>query len=738
METPSPKSTNVPEIPEIPEDVLQKLGRRYSKFEYVSSGATSAVYKVHDEVLDKVVALKILKRPEYRDLIRFQKEAQAASQLENEHLVHIMDFNVTTKNHAYLVMEFVEGKDLQKILEERESIPLETALDIAGQICDGMAHAHSKKIAHRDLKTSNIIVSNEERPKITVVDFGLAKKQAQDDTLVATETQGLTTTSGVIQGSPLFMSPEQAQGKDADERADVYALGCIVYQMISGHTPFVSDDLMSLLRKHVEEEPRPLSEIVDMELPENIDSAVAKALEKDPANRFQTMADFKSALLMDRSRHGDQETKSDKRSEHKKKWSLAYIMLAIPIIALALYALWSNFTPETKVENQVASDAYQQKKLKFIEESLSYGPNSSRENDREKWFTKKQTHNYKHEDYEYLAQYLNLKKQDFLEKNRKAQEFARLSLKESGVTAEDLVQLLNCQIECLDLSKEKIDDQMIETLLRFPDLQLLVLDETRISNKQLNRLWKIDSLDSISLEDCPMISTEGFKNIEEARKLSEIWLNNTKEGTKPGSTKLSSSNNINSGVLGHIANCSELSRLYISYTAVDDKGIEKLLNSSVIKPDNIKHLNLIGCKNITGKSLKLICSKCPDLTYLGIGETGIKKEDLVALASLKKMKDLNLTGIEVGEEELKAIGEMKDIRNLYLDKIVCGGEGLRHLYSFKEPELIVYHNGSSITKADLKALRDNYKNRKNFKLISPNSIITDSAKDLARSLFDVE
>ena len=183
---------------DIPQDVLEKLGDRYSAFVYISSGATSAVYKAHDAILDKTVALKVLKRAEEKDLIRFQKEARAASQLEHENLVHILDFNVTPSNNAFLIMEFVEGHDLDSILDEQGHLPIQLALSIAEKISLGMIHAHSKQIAHRDLKASNIIVCDLENPEsgITVVDFGLAKKQAQDDTVVTQVGAELTTTSG--------------------------------------------------------------------------------------------------------------------------------------------------------------------------------------------------------------------------------------------------------------------------------------------------------------------------------------------------------------------------------------------------------------------------------------------------------------------------------------------------------------------------------------------------------------
>lgn len=331
---------------DIPQDVLEKLGDRYSAFEYISSGATSAVYKAHDAILDKTVALKVLKRAEEKDLIRFQKEARAASQLEHENLVHILDFNVTPSNNAFLIMEFVEGHDLDSILDEQGHLPIQLALSIAEKISLGMIHAHSKQIAHRDLKASNIIVCDLENPEsgITVVDFGLAKKQAQDDTVVTQVGAELTTTSGVIQGSPLYMSPEQARGQEADERSDIYSLGCIIFKMLTGRTPFEAEDLLTLLRMQAEEPPPGLSEIdEERQFPEELETMVAKMLEKDPADRHQSMTEVMenlSAVKLSRPPAEHREDPETKSVSGRKSKVLA--LLSLFLLGMAGTYLYFN------------------------------------------------------------------------------------------------------------------------------------------------------------------------------------------------------------------------------------------------------------------------------------------------------------------------------------------------------------------------------------------------------------
>ncbi|MBX9690989.1 MAG: serine/threonine protein kinase, partial [Cyanobacteria bacterium] len=152
---------------QIPPEILEKLSERYESFECISGGATSSVFKAHDKILSKPVALKVLLLSDTRELIRFQKEAQAASKLNHPNLMTAMDFNVTQDNRAYIVMDFVDGVSVEEWVKTEGELPMSAAIDIAKQIARGMSTAHQQGVVHRDLKTSNVMMS-ERGPKIHV------------------------------------------------------------------------------------------------------------------------------------------------------------------------------------------------------------------------------------------------------------------------------------------------------------------------------------------------------------------------------------------------------------------------------------------------------------------------------------------------------------------------------------------------------------------------------------------
>jgi serine/threonine protein kinase len=239
----------------------------------IGAGGMGEVYKVRDTRLDRVVALKV-SRQEFSE--RFEREARAIAQLNHPHICHLHDVGPN-----YLVMEFVEGTPL------KGPLPLDKAVDYANQILDALDAAHRKGITHRDLKPANILVT---RQGIKLLDFGLAKVGSEpvkqgDETL----TQALTRT-GQIVGTLQYMSPEQLQGKDVDGRSDLFAFGCVLYEMLSGKRAFEADSPASLIAAVLEREPAPLN------LAPPLDRAIRKCLAKDPDERFQTARDLKYNL----------------------------------------------------------------------------------------------------------------------------------------------------------------------------------------------------------------------------------------------------------------------------------------------------------------------------------------------------------------------------------------------------------------------------------------------------------
>lgn len=268
---------------------------KYDIQERLGSGGMSTVYKARHMFMDRIVAIKVLKEKtaaSQDSLLRFRREAKATAGLNHPGIVGINDFGLAPDGRAFLVMDYLEGESLSEYLQRHERLDLRTLLDYATQICDALQHAHDKNIVHRDLKPSNIMLIRDRdgtiRPKI--VDFGLAKIIDDEQSISMKITQ-----TGECFGSPLYMSPEQCLGNSTDTRADIYALGCIFFECLTGFPPIIGKNSAETIRGHVNNRPAPFP--VDVEIPQEMKLAVYRALHKERENRPQTARDFKEALL---------------------------------------------------------------------------------------------------------------------------------------------------------------------------------------------------------------------------------------------------------------------------------------------------------------------------------------------------------------------------------------------------------------------------------------------------------
>jgi serine/threonine-protein kinase len=272
--------------------VGQTVDKKYELLELCGTGGMGSVYKATQLSTQRVVAVKMLLphlANEGPSLRRFQLEAKAASRIDHPNSITVYDFGVW-QDQAYLVMEYVEGPSLSQLIREKGKIPLIESLPIFRQACAGLGAAHRLGIYHRDVKPSNFMVIPTVDGVVTkVCDFGLVKlKVTEGDTITGT---------GEVFGSPPYMSPEQCLGRTIDERSDIYGLGCLIYETLTGVVPIKGANPLDTMRKQVSSPPLPLT------LPD-VDAATAfqakllveKSLSKEPADRFQTMKQLGEAL----------------------------------------------------------------------------------------------------------------------------------------------------------------------------------------------------------------------------------------------------------------------------------------------------------------------------------------------------------------------------------------------------------------------------------------------------------
>ena len=254
----------------------------------IGQGSTSHVYKAYDEALKRFVAVKTITGPAHDDETqrkRFEREAQAAASLTHPRIVTMYDFG-QEEGRLYMAMELLEGCDLKQALAEGLLARLEDKLEVMDQICEGVAFAHAQGVVHRDLKPANIRLLPDRQ--IKVLDFGLARVSGSD-----------MTRTGLVVGTPHYMSPEQVRGEHVDVRSDVFGLGCLLYEMLTGTRPFDAESLHSLFYKVLESEPMPASQRVSS-LPKVLDQVLARALAKAPEDRFEDAGELGRALAQAR------------------------------------------------------------------------------------------------------------------------------------------------------------------------------------------------------------------------------------------------------------------------------------------------------------------------------------------------------------------------------------------------------------------------------------------------------
>ncbi len=332
------------------------LAGRYQIIEELGHGGMGRVYKVFDTDIKEKIALKLL-RPEIgldkETVERFSNELKLARKISHRNVCRMFDLG-KAEGTTFITMEFVPGEDLKRFIRKSGQLGAGRAASIAKQVCEGLMEAHHLGIVHRDLKPQNIMVDEDGNARI--MDFGIAR---------SLRGKGITG-AGVMIGTPEYMSPEQVEGKEADQRADIYSLGIILYEMLTGRVPFEGDTPFTIGVKHKSELPRDPREL-NAQIPPDLGRLVLKCLEKDKTKRYQTAADLHADLeKVEQGLPTTERIVSARRPftsrEITVKFSLkkalvpALIVVGVAVIALALWRLWPRKEPPAapKIENSIA------------------------------------------------------------------------------------------------------------------------------------------------------------------------------------------------------------------------------------------------------------------------------------------------------------------------------------------------------------------------------------------------
>lgn len=317
------------------------ISDRYQVLSTLGKGGMGVVLKCEDTLLKRVVAVKVLTTTTTGNAIkRFQREAKAAAKLKQANILQVLDFGETSEGRLYLVMDFVEGMTLDELLKERKYLPIEESIPLFQQICKGIAHAHGQGVLHRDIKPSNVMLANTEADWVKIVDFGIAKLNSEDQRLTST---------GAIVGSPPYMAPEATVNQDVDARSDIYSIGCLMFETLTGSPPYDGETAMATVLMHTTEPIPSLSQRSDQELPPELEKIVTKCLAKNARDRYQNvnalLADLdklETSLVdqvgVDEEQRAEQLRQEETRTveDERRKASKKTVVIALLAVALTL------------------------------------------------------------------------------------------------------------------------------------------------------------------------------------------------------------------------------------------------------------------------------------------------------------------------------------------------------------------------------------------------------------------
>ena len=309
----------------------QIVKERYEILEILGEGGMAFVYKARDMQLERFVAIKTLK-PNYVNqetfVDRFKREAKTAANLNHPNIVQIFDWGI--EEEPYFVMEYIEGNTLTSIIAKNRTISLSDILFIGAQVSNGLHAAHQKGLVHRDIKPGNIMITPDGKVKVT--DFGIVSLQNEESDITKT---------GSILGTASYISPEQAQGKPVSIESDLYSLGTVLYELITGKAPFSGDSPISTATKHLTEKPEKPS-LYRRDLPKGVESAILRLLEKASYDRFKSAEDLRATLLQQRKALQSEQTRENLVDLTNPKVKLRFTLPALIIsIGVVIGTVWT-------------------------------------------------------------------------------------------------------------------------------------------------------------------------------------------------------------------------------------------------------------------------------------------------------------------------------------------------------------------------------------------------------------
>lgn len=617
---------------------------RYQPKMRLGSGASGAVYLSRDRLLGKKVAVKILHQFDGKQLIAFQDEAKITSRLHHPNIISILDFGPTDSGTPYMVLEYLENAEtLESYLQRVGPLDIELAIRMFKPVCFALAHAHRENVYHRDLKPSNILLSlSANELSVKLIDFGVAK--VKFDTQEETSEQAKT-----LAGTPFYIPPEVADGTGFTARSEIYSLGCVMFEALTGVPPFSGQTALETIAMHATHERPTLAQAAGHEFSQEIEKLIAKCLQRDPQKRFSSAREVELALdeLLEFKPTITSEVPTVQTSNERKTALLAPLVVLLLVLG-GFYFASKNTLEEVKEPKGAAKPKKQKDNTniyqvydaeKMTKELFEVDPVNKA------WIARVPIAEVD------LLNVIKYHRGDIKNLQLHADESVENLITPKGWSA---VATLNLRI--LGLRGSSIRDSDVAKFAKIPQLRKCDFSKTKITDAAIKSLANSE-IEELNLESCEKLTEACADSLARMKYLTQLNLNNTNLGNV-ALKKIAPLNLLGLRVgncpvsdegIANLASTKTLTSLHVPSTQLTRKGFSSLRDL------DIRELNVDSCKHFDDACLETVVNNFPNLKYLMLNNTSVSPSGIKHLAKLKNLRVLHVALRKLNDDDLAPI-----------------------------------------------------------------------------------
>lgn len=669
------------------------LAERYEILSVLATGGMGVIYLARHVVLNQRVAIKMLQTEQMdeNNFRRFKREAETLSTLEHPNIVHLRDYGTSSHGQPYMVLDYIDGRSLTQIINQEGPLQVDTALEIFIQLTDALGQAHDKGILHRDLKPGNIMITIEgarNLPHAQIIDFGIARVGSE-------QTMQQLTGTGEILGSPAYMSPEQALGNVLDARTDIYSLGCVLFESLTGVPPFEGATAVDVISKHLKDLPPKLSERSKHSFSKDLESIVDQCLQKDPKDRIQTMQEFRDKLAtVDTKAAIKPETKTEAKKSIRQ---LATLMLtacvALFVLTVGMFLTFLFLENQHQQEREAEERANMQAQ-KLANESVTRVDTGAIKLFADRIRALKTQPQFSHNAPKFVGNE-PISDDSLKEFSQGPPCIGFIDMQQTQIKGPGLAYLIREPLIALALNETNLRDRGLREIRRMTYLKELEMDNTEITNNGL-ALLKDMKLHRLSVRDDDL-DDESMKIISNIDTLEHLEIGRNKNITSKGYAELKKlkhlaeidtlADKLDTASARAIGEIPIIQGVFLCDTDLDDNGLKE-----ICKAKNLVRADLSNDTKLTPKGL-LQLTTLPLLRIINCeGITHLHDDDFKFLGKFANLNDLNIDYTATTDKVLDYI-PAKNIELLHIAFTGITPDGLMKIAKFPHLRQLIVGKG---------------------------------------------